>query len=312
MSKAQNVSWMVHQEGGGWIALDSKIVEYIENHIKQKSETCDFTVDAPGIPTKCRIYFHGMYLLDLSLGLSRKVKRMTDEDKDHLKEIGTVTNWIEILPGDESLKEHSCPICLCSFIEEEEDDIMEDDDLSVVHLSACKGHYFHKNCIARCFKPTDDLNPEVTGHLRCPVCSHIYGTRVGNMPLGFMNVQVVPKPLPGFPPDSYTFHIKYSIPSGIQGPDHPAPGKSFTGTLRHCYLPNTAEGRDVLQKLQTAFKRRLTFTIGNSITSGRTNTVVWNCIHHKTNVFGGAARYGYPDDTYLTRVTDELASVGVV
>ena len=42
------------------------------------------------------------------------------------------------------------------------------------------------------------------------------------------------------------------------------------------------------------------------------NVVIWNSIHHKTNVCGGTSAYGYPDDTYFNRVKNELAANGVM
>ncbi len=53
------------------------------------------------------------------------------------------------------------------------------------------------------------------------------------------------------------------------------------------------------------------FTVGRSVTTGLDNQTVWNGIHHKTSLSGGSARFGYPDDTYLTRVKEELAAKGV-
>lgn len=86
----------------------------------------------------------------------------------------------------------------------------------------------------------------------------------------------------------------------------------------------------MLRLLDISFKRRLTFTIGTSVTSGATNTVIWNGIHHKvrllvsspvfslsdanflqTSTSGGPTSYGYPDPDYLARVKDELKAVGV-
>ncbi len=83
------------------------------------------------------------------------------------------------------------------------------------------------------------------------------------------------------------------------------------GTARNTYLPDNAEGREILRLLKVAFDRRLTFTVGTSVTTGATNTVVWNGIHHKTNVAGGPTQYGYPDPTYFNRVKEELAAKGV-
>lgn len=55
----------------------------------------------------------------------------------------------------------------------------------------------------------------------------------------------------------------------------------------------------------------MTFTIGTSVTTGQQNCVVWNGIHHKSQVSGGATNYGYPDPTYFSRVSEELAAKGV-
>ena len=52
------------------------------------------------------------------------------------------------------------------------------------------------------------------------------------------------------------------------------------------------------------FKRRHSLTIGTSLTNNQDNCVVWSGIHHKTSKHGG--QFGYPDATYLDRVTDEL------
>jgi deltex-like protein len=103
-----------------------------------------------------------------------------------------------------------------------------------------------------------------------------------------------------------TIVITYNIPSGVQN------GIKFSGTSRVCYLPNNKEGIEILGLLKTAFDRKLTFTIGTSVTTGLKNTVVWNGIHHKTRINGGATNYGYPDKTYFSRVKEELASKGVV
>ena len=46
--------------------------------------------------------------------------------------------------------------------------------------------------------------------------------------------------------------------------------------------------------MKICFDRKLMFTIGNSVTTGAKDVVIWNGIHHKTNKNGGAANYGYP------------------
>ena len=38
---------------------------------------------------------------------------------------------------------------------------------------------------------------------------------------------------------------------------------------------------------------------------------MWAGIHHKTNTRGGSSSFGYPDESYLKRVTNELAAVNI-
>uniref|UniRef100_A0A914WC66 E3 ubiquitin-protein ligase n=1 Tax=Plectus sambesii TaxID=2011161 RepID=A0A914WC66_9BILA len=77
------------------------------------------------------------------------------------------------------------------------------------------------------------------------------------------------------------------------------------------FLPYNDEGRLVLKLLKLAFDHRLTFTVGDSITTGAKNVVVWNNIHHKTSLHGGPQCFGYPDPTYLSRVQEELHAAGI-
>lgn len=79
-----------------------------------------------------------------------------------------------------------------------------------------------------------------------------------------------------------TICIQYRFPSGTL-----KDGRVYSGTGRAAYLPYTEEGFEVFQMLVLAFQRRLIFTVGTSVTTGKKDTVVWNGIHHKTNVRGG-------------------------
>ncbi|XP_031552643.1 uncharacterized protein LOC116289852 [Actinia tenebrosa] len=184
-------------------------------------------------------------------------------------------------------EEDVCPICLDGF-----------HDPTV--LQKCK-HKFCKKCIDLAFQ-----------HRKaCPTCGMAYGVHTGNMPQGTMHHSLEPYlRLPGY--ERYgTIRIDYHFPSGKQGPEHPNPGQYYSGTSRTAYLPDCPEGRKVLDLLKKAFNARLTFTIGRSVTTGASNVVTWNDIHHKTNPYGGAAGFGYPDPTYLKRVKDELAAKGI-
>lgn len=235
----------------------------------------------------------------------RNMNEIQKSSADKYYAIQNITQWKEV--EKEITEKDTCCICLYEFFDDE-----ENNNDTIVQLSRCGPHYYHRDCIIQCYVgPKDSDKLDHDGHLTCPVCSIIYGIRTGTMPKGSMTVTTLNKSLPSYA-DIKTIQICYSFPNGIQGPEHPSPGSRYTGTSRTCYLPDTQEGREVLRKLELAFDRRLSFMIGTSVTTGASNTVVWNGIHHKTNFHGGSSGFGYPDPTYLNRVTQELACVGIL
>ena len=141
--------------------------------------------------------------------------------------------------------------------------------------------------------------------MKCPVCSVIYGIITGDQPDGSMTVSKNKSQLPGHI-GCGTIIINYQLNGGTKN------GIKYHGTNRMGYLPDNEAGRRVLKLLQISWKRKLTFTVGRSVTTGQDNVIVWNGIHHKTSTHGGSANFGYPDPTYLLRVTEELAAKGVV
>eukprot|EP00118_Oscarella_pearsei_P025045 m.307375 g.307375 ORF g.307375 m.307375 type:complete len:768 (+) comp42208_c0_seq1:80-2383(+) len=166
-------------------------------------------------------------------------------------------------------------------------------------LPACK-HTFCTICVEQAFQ----LNPN------CPVCKTPHGIATGLQPDGTMTSQRNDRCLPGHD-GCGTIVIEYRFPGGTQGPDHPNPGKPYGGNTRMAYLPDSAEGREVLQLLRKAFDAKHLFTIGRSVSTGIDNQITWNDVHHKTNEYGGPERFGYPDPTYLERVKEELAAKGI-
>ncbi|XP_013868739.1 probable E3 ubiquitin-protein ligase DTX3 [Austrofundulus limnaeus] len=184
-------------------------------------------------------------------------------------------------------EDEPCPIC------------MEPIRAGRKETLGCK-HSFCSSCLKKAF----DFKPV------CPICGKVYGILKGIQPEGVMNITKTPSFLPGY--EAYeTIIIHYHIPSGIQKEEHPNPGQAFEGVSRTAYLPDSPEGRKILQLLKQAFDQRLTFTIGQSTTSGRSNVVTWNDIHHKTSTHGGPTLFGYPDPEYLSRVREELKVKGV-
>lgn len=150
-----------------------------------------------------------------------------------------------------------------------------------------------------------------TGCFRCPINQGlILGIRQGDQPPGTMNDRVNSTIfIPGYGQGAIV--INYAFPNGVYPPSHARAGQPYTGTHRTCYLPNNSEGQKVLVLLKQAFNQKLTFTIGTSNTTGASNVVTWNDIHHKTSITGGPQNFGYPDPTYLSRVKGELKAKGI-
>ncbi|XP_037323883.2 probable E3 ubiquitin-protein ligase DTX2 isoform X2 [Pungitius pungitius] len=169
------------------------------------------------------------------------------------------------------------------------------------------GHTLHMLCMLAMYN-----NGTKDGSLQCPSCKTIYGEKTGTQPKGKMEIYSIAQSLPGHP-DCGTIQIIYSIPPGLQGPEHPNPGQPYTcrGFPRFCFLPDNDKGRKVLELLKVAWMRRLIFIVGTSSTTGEPDTVVWNGIHHKTEMLSNMSGHGYPDPNYLDNVLSELASQGV-
>ncbi|KTG01393.1 hypothetical protein cypCar_00043357, partial [Cyprinus carpio] len=147
---------------------------------------------------------------------------------------------------------------------------------SVGKLAQC-GHLYHLQCLVAMYN-----NGNKDGSLQCPTCKTIYGVKTGNQPPGKMEYHVIPHSLPGHP-DCKTIRIIYNIPPGIQA----------------------------LRLLLVAWDRRLIFSVGTSSTTGESDTVIWNEIHHKTEFGSNLTGHGYPDTGYTDNVLDELKAQGI-
>ncbi|XP_040907491.1 probable E3 ubiquitin-protein ligase DTX2 isoform X2 [Toxotes jaculatrix] len=221
-----------------------------------------------------------------------------------------IQRYMEVVPG---VPDEDCIICMDQLsnpsgyetpsTEEGGPSILPD---TVGKFIKC-GHTLHMLCMLAMYN-----NGTKDGSLQCPSCKTIYGEKTGTQPKGKMEIYSIPQSLPGHP-DCGTIQIIYSIPPGIQGLEHPNPGQPYTcrGFPRFCFLPDNDKGRKVLELLKVAWMRRLIFTVGTSSTTGEPDTVVWNGIHHKTEMMSNLSGHGYPDPNYLDNVLSELASQGV-
>ncbi|KAG7266957.1 hypothetical protein CRUP_033636 [Coryphaenoides rupestris] len=170
------------------------------------------------------------------------------------------------------------------------------------------GHALHMLCMLAMY----NNGTKVMGVSSVPRVRLFTERRLARSPKAKMEIYSIGQSLPGHP-DCGTIQIIYSIMPGIQGPEHPNPGQPYTcrGFPRFCFLPDNDKGRKVLELLKVAWMRRLIFTVGTSSTTGEPDTVVWNEIHHKTEMMSNLSGHGYPDPNYLDNVLSELASQGV-
>ena len=145
---------------------------------------------------------------------------------------------------------------------------------------------------------------------RCPSCSQQYALP-GPQPTGTMQLRLERSDCQGHA-GCGTIVLHYAFASGVQGPRHPSPGVPYHGTSRTAYYPHNPLGWQCVELLRLAFERGQLFCIGQSVTTGRDNTVVWAGIHQKTSQHGGAASHGWPDHTVLDRLKSEAASKGLM
>jgi deltex len=168
---------------------------------------------------------------------------------------------------------------------------------TVVSLAECS-HQFHQNCIENSSKCAR----------KCPLCRAPIGAPQGKMPSGTMEIEVRPD-LTCSGHSAGTLVITYRIDKGRQKVYHENPGKVHGAAHRTAYVPDCEEGRNLIKRLQFAFAHGLIFTVGTSLTTGRSNSITWSSIHHKTRRNEGA--HGYPDPGFFLNANEELDALHV-
>eukprot|EP00731_Ephydatia_muelleri_P023218 Em0015g801a len=214
-----------------------------------------------------------------------------------------VDQYIAVVPTLKPGEDDSCPVCLNQLSEPSDLDhvvplvqIPYARPISVCLLKKCN-HMLHRSCLISVKRHAKD-------GFQCPLCKKTYGIKTGDMPNGTMTVDKKSYSLPGY--ESYgTFEITYDFKAG----NHNGRKYHASGFPRRCYLPQCPQGSQVLKLLTVAWDRKLTFTISTSVSTGLSETVVWNEIHHKTSITNHGG-HGYPDPNYLDNVTAELAAQG--
>lgn len=210
----------------------------------------------------------------------------------------TISHFVRVSKPSEWAPRQPCPLCR---------EILKP---ALVVIALPCNHVLHLDCLNYSLTELQEAGAHL--HIQCAVCGCIYGEKHGNQPPGTMEWGVIERSLPGFQ-NFRSIQIIYNIQSGIQGPDHPNPGREFyaVGFPRVAYLPDSPKGRKVLRLLDEAWHRKLIFTITRSNTTGCEEVVSWN-IPHKTEMGPSNSNHSYPDSSYLNSVLRELEALGVV
>ncbi|XP_018565304.1 protein deltex [Anoplophora glabripennis] len=210
----------------------------------------------------------------------------------------SISRFVRISKPSEWAPRQPCPVCRQPL------------KPSIVVIALPCNHVLHLDCLN--YALTELQESSLHLHIQCAVCGCIYGEKHGNQPPGSMEWGIIDKSLPGHQ-NCRTIQIVYNIHSGIQGPEHPNPGREFyaVGFPRIAYLPDSPKGRKILRLLGVAWQRKLIFTVSRSHTTGCEDVVSWN-IPHKTEVGPSNNGHSYPDSGYLNRVLRELEALGVV
>eukprot|EP00039_Didymoeca_costata_P007233 m.97570 g.97570 ORF g.97570 m.97570 type:complete len:257 (+) comp13602_c0_seq1:118-888(+) len=132
---------------------------------------------------------------------------------------------------------------------------------------------------------------------------------IGEQPAGSLELKVINFACIGSPKTN-TIHISYDFHDGEQTKEMPSPGQKYTGDKRNAFYPNTNGGVQAAQYLIAAFKKGKLFKIGTSLSTGKTNTLVWG-IKQKSRLDGGAEQHGWPDPNYFQELESECKQLGI-
>ena len=128
---------------------------------------------------------------------------------------------LDRVPATDPTNDDDCGICTFAL----KDPGMYDEDSAgaVRHwgvLRVC-GHHFHETCLSA------GLLAQSQDFVQCPQCKRVYGKKMGTQPRALQMTHRVCRgqTVPGFAGSPKAIEITYSCPPGVQGPEHPHPGR---------------------------------------------------------------------------------------
>lgn len=244
------------EEDGLWRDYDAESQTQIESEYCKSPRPVSFSYRSRATRKNYKVDFSSMQQTNMETGFSRGVRRVLASDTPTHADEGDVVDasppgelvirvpfvspetvlaeraaLLENVAKNASVEElaaarERCPICMDDFVWPPAEPVAEG---SIVTLNKCLSlHGFHRDCIAALFASST----------RCPLCFVIYRELQGTAPVsGTMTVRRhAPGELPlgGYGRAVGTIEIEYAFPSGVQGPEHPAPGEEF-----RCVAPLT-------------------------------------------------------------------------
>ncbi|XP_028268493.1 uncharacterized protein LOC114440315 [Parambassis ranga] len=239
------------------------------------------------------------HVIKEKLKITDAVETDAQKTESHVNGVGSATNYTE-----QGGSAHSTPIESKEQEQAEiqnkpEDSKSDQGDQGCICICGESGRLRTKCGVTMCSKCLD------TVHSHCRVCHE-----TEQMPRGIqgkINKSKLHMSVPGHS-KAGVIKITYCIPDGIQGEGHPSPGQPFHGGKFEAFLPDCEMARKLLPRLEKAFRCGLTFTVTGKEEEAR---VTWDCIPHKTSLQGGKSGNGYPDSSYLTRLSQILSSHGI-
>jgi len=175
-----------------------------------------------------------------------------------------------------------CAVCV--------DELSED----IIKINAC-GHLFHRLCVAEWFAQKQT----------CPMCNVQVGKITGKQPThATMQWYIDKGGIAASPIDTYIV-VRFYFPDGKDDQ-----GQRYHGRHDIGFLHDNVEGRVLLEMFKVAFRRRVMYGLGISMTNQRYKPT-FNVHLKTTRKDKGPAGHGYPDEDYFNRTYDTLEANGV-
>ena len=163
---------------------------------------------------------------------------------------------------------------------------LEDEDFTdknkFIKLKTCD-----KTCSNQGVFEMKEINTYLTyGNNKCPFCQEEYqlDSNIKNPPYGNMKIK----------PYKYNNITWYQITFSLKGGKN-AEG-NYYGENRYAYFPISEEGTLGLWLLIEAWKLGKLFNVGDSVTTGKKNVIIYRTIHMKSRPDGGLINHGYGKD----------------